>query len=92
MQAQRDVLASRHESLVGRRTRALVDGPSPDAPLVLQGRLEGQAPDIDSVLYFDGVDPSAYAPGTLVDVELTAARGYDFIATPTDVAAASVRR
>jgi ribosomal protein S12 methylthiotransferase len=83
MQAQRDVLATRHASLVGRRVRALVDGPSPDAGLVLQGRLEGQAPDIDSVLYFDGVDPSAYAPGTLIDVELTAARGYDFIGTPT---------
>jgi ribosomal protein S12 methylthiotransferase len=82
MEVQRDLLASRHLSIVGRRTRAIVDGPSPDAPLVLQGRLEGQAPDIDSVVYFDGCDASACAPGSLLDVRLTGARGYDFIATP----------
>src|ERR1700683_4429861 len=83
MQVQRDGLVRRHASMVGRLARVLVDGPSPEAPLVLQGRLEGQAPDIDSVVYFDECDASAYAPGHLVDVELTGARGYDFIAVPS---------
>ena len=92
MQVQRDLVARRHASMVGRATRVLVDGPSPDAPLVLQGRLEGQAPDIDSVVYFDECDASAYASGSLVDVELTGARGYDFIAVPARQAAASERR
>jgi ribosomal protein S12 methylthiotransferase len=82
MDVQREVLAARHASIVGRTSRAIVDGPSPDSPLVLTGRLEGQAPDIDSVVYFDGCDASAYVPGSLVDVRLTAARGYDFIAEP----------
>jgi ribosomal protein S12 methylthiotransferase len=82
MQVQRDLVARRHASMVGQTTRVLVDGPSPDAPLVLEGRLEGQAPDIDSVVYFDECDPSAHAPGSLVDVELTGARGYDFVAVP----------
>jgi ribosomal protein S12 methylthiotransferase len=82
MDAQRQVLTGRHASIVGRHTRAIIDGPSPDSPLVLTGRLEGQAPDIDSVVYFDGCDASAYTPGSLVDVRLTAARGYDFIAEP----------
>ena len=27
----------------------MIDGPSPEHELVLQGRLEGQAPDIDAV-------------------------------------------
>lgn len=88
MQVQRDLVAQRHASMVGRTTRVLVDGPSPDAPLVLEGRLEGQAPDIDSVVYFDECDASAYAPGRLVDVQLTGARGYDFIAVPFDQTAA----
>ena len=52
MDAQRQVLARRRASIVGRHTRAIVDGPSPDSPLVLTGRLEGQAPDIDSVVVF----------------------------------------
>ncbi len=82
MEVQRDGLVRRHASMVGRAARVLVDGPSPEAPLVLQGRLEGQAPDIDSVVYFDECDASAYPPGQLVDVELTGARGYDFIAVP----------
>jgi ribosomal protein S12 methylthiotransferase len=82
MQVQRDLVARRHAAMIGRTTRVIVDGPSPDSPLVLEGRLEGQAPDIDSVVYFDECDVSAHAPGSLVDVELTGARGYDFIAVP----------
>jgi ribosomal protein S12 methylthiotransferase len=89
MQAQRDVLAVRHQAVIGQRRPVLVDGPAPDAPLVLQGRLEGQAPDIDSVVYFDECEAAGYPPGTLVDVEITGARGYDFIAVP---AAARVAR
>lgn len=83
MEVQREALASRHGSVLGRKATVMVDGPASESPLVLQGRLEGQAPDIDSVVYFDECDPSAYAPGQLVDVELTAARGYDFVAVPT---------
>ena len=49
------------------RSRVLVDGPSPEHELVLQGRLEGQAPDIDPVVY---PRPTAtrptFAPGDLV--------------------------
>ena len=87
MAAQREVLAARHRAVVGQRVPVLVDGPSPDMPLVLQGRLEGQAPDIDSVVYFDECDASAYAPGTLVDAEVTRAQGYDFVAVPATVGA-----
>jgi len=60
----------------------MVDGPSPESPLVVQGRLEGQAPDIDSVVYFDEVDPSALLPGDVVHARLTGARGYDLVAVP----------
>ena len=87
MEAQREVLAGRHRAIVGRTLPVLVDGPSPDMPLVLQGRLEGQAPDIDSVVYFDECDASAHAPGTLVEAQITSARGYDFIAVPATVGA-----
>ena len=41
----------------------LIDGPSPEHELVLQGRLEGQAPDIDPVVYLTDCDPAAYRAG-----------------------------
>jgi hypothetical protein len=59
----------------------LVDGPSPESELVVTGRIEGQAPDIDSIVYFDAVDPSALKAGDLVAARVTGARGYDLIAT-----------
>ena len=46
---QKRIVARRHRRTHRRATcRVLVDGPSPEHELVLQGRLEGQAPDIDS--------------------------------------------
>jgi ribosomal protein S12 methylthiotransferase len=60
----------------------MVDGPSPEHPLVLQGRLDGQAPEIDPVVYLEACDASAVAPGTVLEVEITGARGYDLVARP----------
>jgi ribosomal protein S12 methylthiotransferase len=85
MRLQAQNVAERHEARVGETTRVMIDGPSPDSPLVLQGRLEGQAPDIDAVVYLDDCDPTAYTPGTVIDVRLTDARAYDFMATPLPV-------
>jgi len=82
MRLQRGLVARRNAARIGERARVLVDGPSADSPLVLSGRLASQAPDIDAVVYLDGGNPSAYAPGDLIDVRLTAARGYDFVAVP----------
>jgi ribosomal protein S12 methylthiotransferase len=60
----------------------IVDGPSPDSDLVVTGRLEGQAPDIDSIVVFSDCDPAAFRPGDVVSARITAARGYDLVATP----------
>ena len=62
--------------------RVLVDGPSEEHELVLQGRIEGQAPDIDSVVYLTDCDPSAYRAGDLVSARVVGARGYDLVAAP----------
>jgi ribosomal protein S12 methylthiotransferase len=60
--------------------RVMVDGPSTDSPLVLQGRLEGQAPDIDSVVYLSECDASAIAPGRMIEARITGGRDYDLVA------------
>jgi ribosomal protein S12 methylthiotransferase len=63
----------------------MVDGPSPESDLVWQGRLAGQAPDIDSVVVLDGADPSEMAPGEVIQARIKGARGYDLIAAPMTV-------
>jgi hypothetical protein len=60
----------------------VVDGPSDEHELVLRGRLQGQAPDIDPIVYLTECDPSAYARGRFIDVEIVGSRGYDLVAKP----------
>ncbi len=82
MARQRRLVAAHHRARLGERVQVLVDGPSPEHRLVLQGRLESQAPEIDPVVYLTDCDATAYAPGSLVEARLVAARGYDLVARP----------
>ena len=82
MSRQKKIVAKTFRSRVGTEVDLLVDGPSPEHPMVVQGRLEGQAPDIDSVVYLTECDPSAFEAGDLIRARIVAARGYDLVATP----------
>jgi ribosomal protein S12 methylthiotransferase len=82
MRLQKQVVARRQRGRLGETVRVMIDGPSPDSPLVLQGRLEGQAPDIDAVVYLSECDPSLFRPGTLVEARVTGAKAYDLVAVP----------
>jgi len=67
---------------IGHRVRVMVDGPAADHPWVLQARLPGQAPDIDSVVYLSECEADQYRPGDLIRAVITGARGYDLVARP----------
>ncbi|MGH9409938.1 MAG: 30S ribosomal protein S12 methylthiotransferase RimO [Vicinamibacterales bacterium] len=82
MAHQRRIVEARQRSRIGEEVRVLVDGPSADHELVLQGRLEGQAPEIDPCVYLTDCDPSAYAGGQLINARIVGAQGYDLIAAP----------
>jgi ribosomal protein S12 methylthiotransferase len=82
MRAQKRIVARAHAARLGTRTRVLVDGPSTEHELVLRGRLEGQAPDIDPLVYLTDCDPATVPTGSFLDVELVGSRGYDLIARP----------
>lgn len=82
MRLQKQIVATRLKARRGERVRVMVDGPSPESDLVVVGRLEGQAPDIDAMVVFDQCDPSTLVPGSIVEATITGARGYDLIATP----------
>jgi ribosomal protein S12 methylthiotransferase len=82
MAIQKRIVEKRQRRRLGERTRLMVDGPSPEHDLVWQGRLAGQAPDIDPVVFLTECDPAGLAPGQLIDVEIVGAREYDLVARP----------
>ena len=82
MTRQQRIVAARQASRIGTEVKILIDGPSPEHELVLQGRLEGQAPDIDPVVYLTDCDPSVYGRGDLIRARIVGAQGYDLVASP----------
>ena len=84
MTRQQRIVAARQASLVGTDVPVLLDGPSAEHELVLQGRLEGQAPDIDPVVYLTDCDPSAYERGQLIRARVVGAQGYDLLVAPVE--------
>jgi ribosomal protein S12 methylthiotransferase len=82
MRAQKRIVTQTQKSRIGSRVRLLVDGPAAEHELVLRGRLQGQAPDIDPMVYLTDCDPTEFAPGTLIDAEIVGNRAYDLIARP----------
>ena len=82
MARQREIVAARQQARLGEKVRLVVDGPSPEHELVLQGRLPGHAPEIDPVVYLTDCDPSTLPKGSFIDVEIVGAQEYDLIARP----------
>ena len=82
MSQQKRIVAAAQKRRVGQTVRLVVDGPASDHELVLRGRLEGQAPDIDPLVYLTDCDPSEFAPGTFVTGEIVGSRGYDLLVRP----------
>jgi ribosomal protein S12 methylthiotransferase len=72
---------------VGARVRLLIEGRSSDHELVLRARLEGQAPDIDPVVYLTDCDPSELSAGQFLTAEIVSSREYDLVARPIEVPA-----
>ncbi|HLL54057.1 MAG TPA: TRAM domain-containing protein, partial [Myxococcaceae bacterium] len=66
-----------NKKLIGKRLEVLVEGPSEESEHLLVGRFEGQAPEIDGMVYIN--DGMAY-PGEFVTVEVTEAHDYDLVA------------
>jgi ribosomal protein S12 methylthiotransferase len=89
MRRQKRIVAAAQRQRRGVEIDVLIDGPSPEHDLVLQGRTEGQAPDIDGVVYLTDCDVESYRPGALVRARIVDSRDYDLVATPAAVAVPS---
>ncbi len=76
MAEQETIAMARNQKRVGSRLTVLCEGACTETEHLLQGRLEGQAPEVDGrVLIQEGVA----APGQFVQVEITEAHPFDLV-------------
>jgi ribosomal protein S12 methylthiotransferase len=80
MERQREISWAYNQSLIGQRLRVLIDRFCDDERM-WEGRYEGQAPEIDGVVYVRGAD---LTPGMFVTAEVTEATEYDLIGHPVE--------
>ncbi|MGH9841029.1 MAG: 30S ribosomal protein S12 methylthiotransferase RimO [Blastocatellia bacterium] len=81
MREQAKISKRRNKALVGRRFRALLEGVSEETDLLLQARMESQAPEVDGhVLINDVPDEFNAKPGDFLEIEITEAHEYDLVA------------
>ena len=80
MKEQAKISRQLNRSKVGKTFQVMFEGLSEESDLLFQGRLQGQAQEIDGhILINDMPDDFAPKPGELYEVELTEALEYDLI-------------
>ena len=81
MEAQQGISKARNQALVGQVMEVMVEGPLEETELIMKGRHQGQAPEIDgNVLIVDG-RPKLY---TIQSVRVTEAHAYDLVGVIED--------
>ena len=76
---QRQLTEKRLKEKIGCRERILIDGLSSESDLLLQGRCDFQAPEIDGLTYITEIEGDL-EPGTIVDAEIHDAHEFDLFA------------
>ncbi len=76
MRLQMEISREKHEAYIGQRIRVVVEGPSEETDLLLQGRMATQAPEIDGVVL---INDGTAELGQKVWVEITESHDYDLI-------------
>lgn len=81
MGLQQQISRELNEELVGSKLQVLMEFPSEESDLVMVGRHQGQAPDVDGVVY---LGTGTFEPGQLVQVLVTEAHDYDLVGEEVD--------
>jgi ribosomal protein S12 methylthiotransferase len=76
MEVQQNISREKHLALVGKTLQVLVEGPSEETELLLQGRFFGQAPEIDGVVLINDGQANV---GDMVNVLVTESMEYDLL-------------
>jgi ribosomal protein S12 methylthiotransferase len=85
MAIQKKISRAANKALVGSTRDLLVEGPSADSHLVWEGRLPGQAPEIDGKVLITDAEDVELQPGMLARAEITKAHEYDLEARVVSV-------
>ncbi len=76
MEVQQNISRAKHKAFIGQTLDVIVEGPSEETELLLQGRFAGQAPDIDGVVL---INDGTAEIGEMVKVVITDSMEYDLI-------------
>jgi ribosomal protein S12 methylthiotransferase len=78
MKLQERISTERLQEMMGRVVPVLIEGLSDETDLLLQGRTQGQAPDIDGVVYVNDA-PKDIGRGQIRLVEITQTGQHDLV-------------
>lgn len=79
MEQQARIAARKNRRLVGKKLPVLIEGPSQESALLLQGRLESQAPEIDGVCLINDSEAGKVCPGDFRTIQITQAFEHDLL-------------
>ncbi len=81
MEQQAAISKRKNELLAGREFLVLIEGPSRESDLLIQGRLESQAPEIDGICLINDSEAGPLSPGEFRTLRITKALEHDLIGT-----------
>jgi ribosomal protein S12 methylthiotransferase len=80
MKEQAKISKRKNKKMIGKRVEVLLEGKSKETDLLLEGRMQSQAPEIDGVILINDMpEDCAAQTGDFVTVEITEAQDYDLI-------------
>lgn len=85
MRLQRKISLQKNRLWIGKKVRVVLDGLSRQTDLLWEGRMEGQAPDIDGCVLINDAPENALRAGDFVTVEISEAHPYDLVGRVTNV-------
>ncbi|HSW40761.1 MAG TPA: 30S ribosomal protein S12 methylthiotransferase RimO [Acidobacteriota bacterium] len=81
MEQQEEINGRKNRLLKGKEFEILVEGPSRESDMLLEGRTEFQAPEIDGVCLINDADVGALQSGEFRTIRITRALGHDLLGT-----------
>jgi len=79
MEQQAKIAARKNRSLLGKEFEILIEGPSQESDLLLQGRIESQAPEIDGVCLINDSDIEGIQSGEFRVIRVSKALEHDLL-------------
>ena len=79
MKQQAKISTAKLQSMVGRRVEVLLEGVSEESDLLLKGRMETQAPDIDGHVLINDLEGCSPQTGNFYLTEITESLEYDLV-------------